>query len=78
MDKIRNVPLTGIKPVSPATMLENKLPEKETGDRNKYPGSKKQEKPTYDFRKILEEELEKQKNPKNYVNRFDSLRKSIQ
>jgi hypothetical protein len=74
MDRIKNIPLTGIKPVEPSSMIRDKLPNQKTYI-NKNSG-KKEEK--IDFRSILEKELESKSNPSKDIKRnFDELSRFI-
>lgn len=73
MDRVRNIPLTGVKPVEPSSMIGDKLPNKNTYPPNK--GNKKEEK--VDFRSILEKEIKKQIADGTIKGNFDKLSRFI-
>lgn len=73
MDRVRNIPLTGVKPVEPSSMIGDKLPNKNTPSPNK--SNKKEEK--VDFRSILEKEIKKQIADGTIKGNFDKLSRFI-
>jgi hypothetical protein len=80
MNNIRNIPLVGIKPVEPSSMIRDKLPDQKQYVNNPYVNNKdkRKEKNNVDFRAILEEELSRRdKQSKNIKQSFDNLSRFI-